>query len=348
MSNIQYYLNEEKNMILVSGSSTKAGMNALLTSSKDPSATFDPNLTAKISSLGMNTTYVVQNGNDNTSFNINDNQELWVYRGYNQQGGTDGETYRYNPHLHRPYKAYILTETGSGVPGFPYLPTGSAINTNAQSNTGGDIISKYIERQLSIVGNTSNAITSSEASGSFKIYDDTRGIHPFVFTKYHTLPVPNGIGAAYFVYREGEDFQDPRALQFNTSTASPSNPGTDKVAFNSSTINSITQVYIQNDLAVAQVLGPLSASINRGKDGGSFRVDNGNNNEFIEFNIDTIDVNGLLASYWIINVSSPSTSTPFTLFGNNAPISASVLDFPMFKTTIEQQQGTSQNIVPYL
>ena len=348
MSNIQYYLNEEKNMILVSGSSTKAGMNALLTSSKDPSATFDPNLTAKISSLGMNTTYVVQNGNDNTSFNINDNQELWVYRGYNQQGGTDGETYRYNPHLHRPYKAYILTETGSGIPGFPYLPTGSAINTDAQSNTGGDIPSKYIERQLSIVGNTSNAITSSEASGSFAIYDDTRGIHPFVFTKYHTLPVPNGIGAAYFLYREGENFQDPRALQFNTSTASPSNPGTDKVAFNSSTINSISQVYIENDLGVAQILGPLSQSINRGKDGGAFRVDNGNNNEFIEFNIDTIDVNGLLASYWILNVSSPSTSTPFTLFGNNAPITASVLDFPMFKTTIEQQQGTSPNITPYL
>jgi len=348
MSNIQYYLNEEKNMILVSGSSTKAGMNALLTSSKDPSATFDPNLTAKISSLGMNTTYVVQNGNDNTSFNINDNQELWVYRGYNQQGGTDGETYRYNPHLHRPYKAYILTETGSGIPGFPYLPTGSTINTDAQSNTGGDIPSKYIERQLSIVGNTSNAITSSEASGSFTIYDDTRGIHPFVFTKYHTLPVPNGIGAAYFLYKEGENFQDPRALQFNTSTASPSNPGTDKVAFNSSTINSISQVYIENDLGIAQILGPLSASINRGKDGGTFKVDNGNNNEFIEFNIDTIDVNGLLASYWIINVSSPSTSTPFTLFGNNAPITASVLDFPMFKTTIEQQQGTSQNITPYL
>ena len=102
MSNIQYYLNEEKNMILVSGSSTKAGMNALLTSSKDPNATFDPNLTAKISSLGMNTSYVVQNGNDNTTINIRPNQELWVYRGYNQTGGTDGETYRYNPHLHRP------------------------------------------------------------------------------------------------------------------------------------------------------------------------------------------------------------------------------------------------------
>lgn len=347
MSNIQYYLNEEKNTILVSGSSTKAGMNALLTSSKDPSATFDPNLTSKISSLGMNTTYIVQNGTDNTSINIEDNQELWVYRGYNQDGGTDGETYRYNPHLHRPYKAYILTETGSGIPGFPYLPTGSAINTNAQSNSGGDIPSKYIEKQLSIIGNTSNAISSSADSGSFEIYDDTRGIHPFVFTKYHTLSVPNGVGSTYFVYQEGVNYQDTRTtLQFNTSTTG-GNPGVDKIAFNNATVNSITEVYIENDQGIAQILGPLSESIIRGKDGGKYKVDNSNNNEYVEFNIDTIDLD-TLSSYWTLTVSNPTTSTPFSLFGNNAPISGSNIDFPQLESIISQQQGSSPNITPYL
>ena len=34
MADVQYYLSEDKNQILVSGSSTKDGMNALLTSSK--------------------------------------------------------------------------------------------------------------------------------------------------------------------------------------------------------------------------------------------------------------------------------------------------------------------------
>ena len=61
MATIQYYLKEETNTILVSGSSTRDGMNALLTSSKNAEAVFDPNLTAKISSLGMNTSYIVQN-----------------------------------------------------------------------------------------------------------------------------------------------------------------------------------------------------------------------------------------------------------------------------------------------
>ena len=37
---IRYYLKETTNQILVSGSSTVAGMNALLTSSKDPNTNF--------------------------------------------------------------------------------------------------------------------------------------------------------------------------------------------------------------------------------------------------------------------------------------------------------------------
>ena len=135
MANIQYYLNEEDNIILVSGSDTRSGMNALLTSSKNPNTNFDPNLTSKISSLGMNASYIVQNGNDTTEIPIDGNQELWVYRGYNQEGGTDGLTYRYNPHLHRPYKAYILTETGSGTPSNPYSPTGGAITPSSPGDT---------------------------------------------------------------------------------------------------------------------------------------------------------------------------------------------------------------------
>ena len=129
MSNpiIKYYYKEDTNQILVSGSDDKDVLNSYLTSSKNASTIFNPNLTAKISSLGLNSSYVVQNGDDTTTIPIADNQELWVYRGYNQDGGTDGDTYRYNPFLHRAYKAYILTETGSGMPTFPYLPEGPPV-----------------------------------------------------------------------------------------------------------------------------------------------------------------------------------------------------------------------------
>ena len=343
MATIQYYLNEEKNTILVSGSSTKAGMNALLTSSKDPSANFDPNLTSKISSLGMNTTYVVQNGIDTTSIDITNNQELWVYRGYNQDGGTDGETYRYNPHLHRPYKAYILTETGSGTPAFPYSPTGSDINTNAQSSTGGDIAGKFLEKQLSIVGNTSAAISSSADSGSFTVFDSGRGVHPFVFTKYHTLTSPPAVGAAYYVYQENVTYADVGTTQFNTAVGD-ANPGQGKVSFNSATVQSISEVYLNKNQANSEKLGPLSQSIENGKTGGTFRVDNGNNIEFIQFTIDTIDNE---TDYWKLNVSSPQTSNPFTLFGNNSLVDPSIVNFPDLATIIDQSQGVTPNITPY-
>ena len=167
MATIQYYLKEETNTILVSGSSTRDGMNALLTSSKNAEAVFDPNLTAKISSLGMNTSYIVQNQQvADTIIPIEEDQELWVYRGYNTDGG-DGLTYRYNPHAHRGYKAYILTETGSGIPGFPYSPTGSAL-TFTTSSVGYDIPSKYIERKLDGLGNKPTT-TPTAISGSFII-----------------------------------------------------------------------------------------------------------------------------------------------------------------------------------
>ena len=190
----------------------------------------------------MNTTYVVQNGNDTTSIPIADNQELWVYRGYNQVGG-DGPTYRYNPILHRPYKAYILTETGSGTPSSPYLPTGSAPNTGISSQTGAVIAGKYLYKQLSIVGND-NSVTELPRtdSGSFTVYDAAHNIHPFVFTNYTSLPTPPGLGSEYIVYRESSSFLET-GLQFNTSTT-PGNPGTDKVLFNNSTVASVTEIDI--------------------------------------------------------------------------------------------------------
>jgi hypothetical protein len=129
---IQYYYKEDTNQILVSGSATVSDpltvdkMNTLLNASKNPETTFDSNFTSKISSLGTNVSYVVQNGAGAADYviPIASDQELWVYRGYNTDGG-DGLTYRYNPHIHRPYKAYILTETGSGVPNSPWLNLGT-------------------------------------------------------------------------------------------------------------------------------------------------------------------------------------------------------------------------------
>ena len=62
MSNIKYYYKETTNQILVSGSDSKSGMNSLLESIKNASPIIDANYTSKISSLGANVSYVVDNG----------------------------------------------------------------------------------------------------------------------------------------------------------------------------------------------------------------------------------------------------------------------------------------------
>ena len=345
MAEVKYFLNEMKNQILVSGSSTKAGMNALITSSKNPNTVFDQTLTAKISSLGINSSYIVQNGTDTTSIPIADNQELWVYRGFNQDGGTDGSTYRYNPHLHRPYKAYILTETGSGQPGSPYTPTGSAIN-NLIDPIATNIPSKYIERQLAVIGNLNSDISSSAASGSFIVHDDARGVHPFVFTKYTTLVNPPGFGAPFRIYQENVT-SSFTSQEFNTSTAN-AYPGGGKIGFNSATPASITKVTVDSQLQTAVILGPLSESIaTYSKEGGVFRVFAGNDaNNFIDFDVDAVTTFTSPNQYFELSVSNPSPAGGFSLFTNNQEISSSLSGYSRFFGDPNQEQNFTPNIQP--
>ena len=81
---LKYFYKEDKNLVLVSSSATDAsGLNALLTSSKT-NVSFNTNFVSKISSLGVNSSYLTPDG-----FNIpiGDDQELYVYRGYSTGGG---------------------------------------------------------------------------------------------------------------------------------------------------------------------------------------------------------------------------------------------------------------------
>ena len=191
---VKYYFNEDTNQILVSGSSTKSGMNTLLTSPKN-SPIVNGNTTAKISSLGANLTYTIQNGSDTTTIPIADNQELWVYRGWQPVNTGDANAYRYNPHLHRPYKAYMLTETGSGITATPFSPTGFPLYSNTPFNDGNlfDVADRFEERVLGSNGSisTQDRVNSVAAfSGSFTIENQNREVHPYVFTKYSRLSPP--------------------------------------------------------------------------------------------------------------------------------------------------------------
>jgi hypothetical protein len=280
---IQYYYKEDTNQILVSGSATASDpltvdkMNTLLNASKNPETTFDSEFTSKISSLGANVSYVVQNGVGAADYviPIASDQELWVYRGYNTVGG-DGLTYRYNPHIHRPYKAYILTETGSGVPNSPWLNLGTLYyGSYTQAIPGSDLQFTVgnnklisiedsllpsstlgdIAYELGINGNYINPendsttypapnglIYTASISGSFTVYGENRQIHPWVFTRYtNNGGISTLNGSAIYIYEE-DVISSTYNQSFDTNTVITTAPSTGEIKFNSSTAASITKI----------------------------------------------------------------------------------------------------------
>ena len=133
---LKYFYKEDKNLVLVSSSATESsGLNALLTSSKT-NVSFNTNFVSKLSSLGVNSSYLTPDG-----FNIpiGDDQELYVYRGYSTGDG-DNNNYKYNPFLHRPYKLYFLTSTGSLAEGGIPIEGYRILNSNrSQSISSSDL-----------------------------------------------------------------------------------------------------------------------------------------------------------------------------------------------------------------
>ena len=340
---IRYYFKETTNQILVSGSSTVAGMNALLTSSKDSNTAFDPNTTAKISALGTAVSYVVQNGTaDGTVIPIADNQELWVYRGYQPVGTGDTNAYKYNPHLHRPYKAYILTETGSGAPIEPWSPTGllyqgSYTTTSPPSTTTTNQFSQgYGARQLSINGNWNNQfanyqINVNAVSGSFIIYGEDRAVHPWVFTKYLSQNGSTIYGSEFKIWQEyyTSSFS---GFTFN-ATPLPGYPEYEQLAVNNTNPISATTASIYSSIDNSPIFDQLEISIANNKPTWLEISSIATPTNFIRYQINSLEIFLNFfdsVEWWQANISNYTASVGFTPFTDGESINYAVSSsFPM-------------------
>jgi len=450
MSSIKYYYKETTNQVFVSGSDSTSGMNALLETIKDPAPILNANYTSKITSIGANVSYVVDNGVEHrylvpsngginfgsitvtgagggtpitgldgsisgsnaamsvvstevssgvyqitqvsilsgngsyplsdgwaigetititaaqlntvsipttsdlvinlqasninftsTTIPIADNQELYVSRGFNTVSG-DGNTYKYNPYLHRPYKSYILTETGSGTPSDPYLPVGNPVNTGANDTQGSIFIDAYDYAQLSIVGNVGGThVSQSLDSGSFTIFHENRDVEFWIFTKYHTLSSFPIAGAFYSVYQEHIS-SSINSQGFNASTAG-TYPGAGNVALNNTTQQSSTVLSLANSQAVGELLGPYSESFaSHGQSLGKIRVEqNNNNNNNIIYDVTAID-NMNSGQYWDFTVTNGVLSNPNQPFINGAVVNV-VLQAPKLVNRVNQTRGVTSN-----
>ena len=178
-------------------------------------------------------------------------QELWVYQGENDgnpyQGSTfvgyDKNAWRYNRYIHRPYKVYYVTETGSGQPGIPYSLYDPMINDGAGGlidtvpsyynglnqnfatmlGTTGDVLTRPNRDTYWRPLNTTETLPSIEAvSGSFQVFSEDRQVRPFLFTTYQllrpTFPTPDtaarGSGSAISISQsDGTPFATLRMYQ---------------------------------------------------------------------------------------------------------------------------------------
>ena len=139
----------------------------------------------------------------------NDNA-LYVYRGDAPIGTGDGtpqnpsNLFRYNRYMHRPFKMYILTETGSGTPSIPYaeyLPT----DRQEVGWTGLGNPSSTDGSQLNIIGNAfsgSPAVLldpTTPVSGTFEVYSSVREVQAWLLTQYNKLTFPPADGATFSI-----------------------------------------------------------------------------------------------------------------------------------------------------
>jgi len=176
-------------------------------------------------------------------------QELWVYQGENDENPYNGSTFvgydknawRYNRYIHRPFKIYYLTETGSGQPGIPYesyLPmnsdnvtglipfyyNGAAQDFATMLGTTGDLLPRPGVYEYWKLLNPEELMPSLTAvSGSFQVYNEDRQVRPFLYTTYETL-IPNafntparGSGSAVSISQsDGTPFATLRMYQNQT------------------------------------------------------------------------------------------------------------------------------------
>ena len=106
---IIYYYKEDTNQIIIRGSQ-------YLNTPKTSTPSFDPLYDVQL--VGPNdspTTYTTLEGFD---IEVKESQSLWLTRGLANIGTQDGNLWKYNRYLHRPFKTYILTSTGSTELGY--------------------------------------------------------------------------------------------------------------------------------------------------------------------------------------------------------------------------------------
>jgi hypothetical protein len=240
-----YYYNASNNAIYISGSEFQDEMKFL-------TPLYTSSLTYKLSGTSQlynNATSYTPIGQTSLVIPIDParGQELWVYRGESSNTSADTNAWRYNRYIHRPFKIYYLTETGSGQPGIPYDLYDPMINDFGAgplslipphyNNSSQDFATMLGTQGDSLINSTYQRVLNptaalpsvSAVSGSFQVYSEDRQVRPFIFTTYRqmapTFPGSSparGSGSAVSISQsDGTPFATLRMYQNQTPSDPP-------------------------------------------------------------------------------------------------------------------------------
>jgi len=105
----RYYYKEDTGQIIISGSEH-------IDAKKAANLSYNSLYDVELVSPSNNT--IVYTTPEGFAVTVLASQSLWLSRGIANPGTEDGDLWKYNRHLHRPYKTYILTSTGSYIKGY--------------------------------------------------------------------------------------------------------------------------------------------------------------------------------------------------------------------------------------
>ena len=247
---VNYYYNASNNAIYISGSQFQNDLKA-------PGALYTSSLISQIIPQGSSTTSYTPPGQTSLTIPIANDNELWVYQGENsgftaggewQNAAPDANAWRYNRYIHRPFKIYYLTETGSGAPSEPYLEYDPMEFDTGIVNVLGSFSPQYYDNarrtfstmlgtqgDITFAGDYYNPLNSSgqlpsltQTSGSFQVYSEDRQVRPFIYTTYNNKKPSNpsagpaiGSGSAISISQsDGTPFATLRMYQNETAGGS--------------------------------------------------------------------------------------------------------------------------------
>ena len=283
---VNYYYNASNNAIYMSGSVFQNELKA-------PGALYTSSLISQIIPQGSSTTSYTPPGQTSLTIPIANDNELWVYQGENsgftaggewQNAAPDANAWRYNRYIHRPFKIYYLTETGSGAPSEPYLEYDPMEFSSASGPLilGINAVPQYydnVRRTFSTMLGTQGDLTftptynkplnsseqlpsETQTSGSFQVYSEDRQVRPFIYTTYN-LKKPSspsagpaiGSGSAISISQsDGTPFATLRMYQ--NETAGGNIPIPQGNAYEVTCIELICQLYFTDESGVLS--GPIS------------------------------------------------------------------------------------------